>query len=210
MNSDEELELLLEVLREQPLPTNLNQQNILRLDDKTLKELTNMVSVNFSVEKKLDRIIELLEKLVPQPVVLNTPITVKSEDDNNVGIDINKSLYELVNKVEKRQKSVGVGQEEFIKRLNEIDWDKLVNSFGVEKLPDNSLAQQVKSNLLPKVVTYEKFTAKANKINWNSLKVEKPTIRLLDDKGNVINFECQIKEDGSITCVNRDSVVVDW
>jgi len=156
MNPEEELELLLKVLREQPLPkngSNPNQQNILKLDDKTLKKLTDMVevrSVNFSVEEKLDKIIELLEKLVPQPVVLNTPITVKSEDDNNVGIDINKSLYELVNKVEKRQKSVGIGQEDFIKRLNEIDWDKLVNSFGV--LPDNSLENQVKKNLLPKVL----------------------------------------------------------
>src|SRR4028118_683986 len=60
-----------------------------------------------SIEQKLDRIIELLEKLVPQPVTLNSPITVKTDIDKDflvdpeVQKDINKHLYELVHKVKR-------------------------------------------------------------------------------------------------------------
>lgn len=94
-----------------------------------------------NMEDKLDKIIELLEKLAEKEVTISSPISVKSEEGKSV--DINKHLYNLANKIERR-------------------------------------------------------------------KVEKPTIRLLDDKGKAINFECQVKDDGSITCVNKDAVIVDW
>lgn len=78
------------------------------------------------IEDKLDKIIDLLEKLTNETTVINTPITVKSED-KNAGIDVNKHLYELVNKVQRRtSEPKRVTNEEFTQRLKEIDWAKII------------------------------------------------------------------------------------
>ena len=49
--------------------------------DNLLKDKAEVRSVNSSVEEKLDRIIELLEKLVPQSVTINSPISVGKDFD---------------------------------------------------------------------------------------------------------------------------------
>lgn len=61
----------------------------------------------------------------------------------------------------------------------------------------------------PKRVTDEEFRNRLKNIDWSKIVETKPTIRLLDDKGKVINFECQIKDDGGITCVNKDAVIIE-
>jgi hypothetical protein len=69
----------------------------------TLDGLLKQKENTENIEEKLDRIIELLEKLVPQPITINSPITVNSEDNKNVGMDISKHLYDIANKVQRRK-----------------------------------------------------------------------------------------------------------
>lgn len=86
-----------------------------------------------SIEQKLDRIIELLEKLVPKSVVLNSPISINSKED----IDINKHLYEISTRVEERKSSPNkVSPNEFVNRVKEVDWDKILRpNISINKKP---------------------------------------------------------------------------
>lgn len=99
-------------------------------------ELTDMVevrNVNFSIEQKLDKIIDLLEKLVPKPLIVNPAISVGKEltlgDKDFDAVKFNEALKGITNKIY-RVKGVSprvISKEEFVTRLQEIDVDKLVN-----------------------------------------------------------------------------------
>jgi len=118
--------------------------------DMRSKLLENQDNISHTVDSVLDHIQTLMKKL-DKPVVINSPITIKSEDSK----DINKHLYDIAKKVERRQNSNVVSQEvidkhmkrfeiasrtiskeEFIKRLQELDWGKIeedVMSLNEEK-----------------------------------------------------------------------------
>lgn len=100
-----------------------HQKNVIHmtLEEQNISRLLNSFEQRFNVElskltefnNKLDtlltgqqalvtRVAQIEERLAKE-VNINSPISVKSEEGKNVGVDINKHLYELANKIERRK-----------------------------------------------------------------------------------------------------------
>lgn len=151
-------------------------------------------------EQKLDIIVstlndikKLLEKLVPPPITINSPISVKSEEGKNV--DINKHLYELAEKISRRHPPQTMSDKEFKGKLTKV----LVDS---EKTVDKN----------KEGISKEEFVKRADEIDWT--KILESKIRLLDEKGKDIGVRCNInKDDGSVVCEpfkGKEETTVGW
>ena len=145
------------------------------------------------IEDKLNRIIELLEKLVPQPITINSPISVKSREGKNV--DISKHLYELASKISRRHPPQNMSDKEFTDRLTKV-------------LADSEKA--VKNN--EEGIGKKEFIKRANNFDWS--KVLKPKIKVVckDEKGEIFTLDGTVKEDGSIVCepMTESRTIVGW
>ncbi len=159
-----QIQLLQNVQEEEEHERNVKHMT---LEEQSISRMLNSFEQRFNVElskltefnNKLDKVIELLEKLVPQPITINSPIAVKSEEGK---VDINKHLHELADKISRRHSPQTMSDKEFTGRLTKIlvDSEKAVKnnkeSIGTEEFITKSIdvfKQQVDTNMFVYVGT---------------------------------------------------------
>jgi len=135
----------------------LEEQSINSFEQRFNVELSKLTEFN----NKLDRIVELLEKLVPKPITVNSAISKGKDFDDS---KFNEDLKGIPNKIY-RASGVSprlISKEEFVSRLQEIDVDKLVKEDKVVPAVPNKkfvtrtmdvFKQQVESNMFVYVGT---------------------------------------------------------
>lgn len=197
------------------LPIEALQSLIQSVDD--LSELVEMKNINYSMEQKLDKIIELLEKLVPKEVEIKSGISINTDFD---AAKFNEVLTRITNRIS-RASSVSpkvVSKEELVKRLSEVDWDKVLADKHC------SLLHPSLSSLNP---TKEESIERAKGIDWFSStesrfeKAIQPKIKIAcrkstlgdnDEKGEVFILDGTVQEDGTIVCepMTETRTIVGW